>query len=100
MHHKIRILQEGGSSVEIKTEPETFEVRNRDGALGLCVGWCPQDLMKAPREYLTVTEAWPGRESLELTDENGYEVVFTGVVQAVGHDKKVVFLSAHEEMGS
>ena len=96
--YKVRITREDGTGSEIRTEPETFEVHTRDGALGVCVGWNQDDL--APREYVTVSDVWPGRETLELTDDNSYEVIFTGTVQAIGHDKKIVFLSAHEETGS
>lgn len=98
-YHKIRIIQENGNAVDIRTEPESFEFRNRDDVSCLCVGWCREDLIDHPREHLTISESWPGRETMELTDEEGYEVIFTGTVRVIGYDRKTFFLSA-EERGS
>lgn len=106
-HRKIRITDEDGTVTEVCTKPEGFDMKIKDDALSLYACWCADELLKEPREYLAVVDAWPGRETLELTDMNGYEVYFTGTVQSVGYEKKpgeykkkVVFISASEEYGS
>jgi hypothetical protein len=100
-HHKIRITDGNGRTVEIKTEPECFDIKQiEDRGAHLCIGWFKDDLARSPREYLAVTETWPGRETVELTDEDGYEVVFSGTLVSSGYDRRLVCLAAHEESGS
>lgn len=106
-HHTIRITNEVGVTTDVTVDPDAFDIKLYDGVLSLCACWCAEKLLKDnPRAYLAVAEAWPGRETVELTDNNGFEVFFTGTVKAAGYDKKsagyekkIVFLSA-EEQGS
>lgn len=94
MSYKIKVLTSEGREVSITAEPSGFEIAEAGGVLYLCASWDSTDLTNH-REALTIQEAWPGRETVEVYGD-GEESVFSGLVSGVGWRDEQTFLKARE----
>lgn len=100
METKISLLKADGSEVLIDTEPEEFSVAYGEyDRLKVCVAWNRTELAQDASEYLAVTRAWPGVETLVLKDKNGMQL-FSAPVSGVNHDEELVGIDANETEGT
>lgn len=100
MENKISLLKADGSEVLIDTEPEEFSASYGEyDRLKICVAWNRTALAQDASEYLAVTRAWPGVETLVLKDKNGMQL-FSAPVSGVNHDEDLVGIDANEIEGT
>lgn len=96
MIHKITLVREDLSEIELNTKPKELCLDTEDEGLVFEVSWSPSELANDAEEYLAVKAAWPGREKVILADRND-EVVFSGKVSGILFGKDEIGFKARQD---
>lgn len=96
MIHKITLVREDLSEIELNTKPKEVSLDTEDEGLVFEISWVPSELANDAEEYLAVKAAWPGKEKIILADRDD-EVVFSGKVSGILYGKEEIGLRARQD---